>query len=174
MNEMRNPTEFVTLWGTHSRRVYAYILTLVYNVADAEDILQETIATLWEKFDEFEPGTDFGAWAVRIAYFKVCNWLHKRKPMEPLDEALLGLLTNETAAAADLLDTQFIALSKCIGKLSSTQRELIEVRYSGNNSVQQAATRVGRSVHYVYRALRRVHEQLFKCIQRQLAAEKVS
>ena len=169
----KNPTEFVGLWSLHARRVHAYILTLVYNLADAEDIFQETSATLWEKFDEFEPGTDFGAWAVKIAYFKVRNWMQKRRPLELVDETLLDLLAQESLALDDMLDARFEALSKCLAKLSVSDRRLIEARYHANLTVKQMAVQVGSSVYHVYRVLRQIHDRLFECIQRRVAgAEK--
>ena len=66
----RNEGEFVRLYTASSRRIYTYILTLLPNRTDAEDVFQDVSALLWEKFHEFTPGTQFGAWACRIAYFK--------------------------------------------------------------------------------------------------------
>jgi RNA polymerase sigma-70 factor (ECF subfamily) len=105
------PVDFVTLWSHHARRVHAYILTLVHNVADADDLLQETGATLWEKYHEFEPGTDFGAWAARTTYYHDCNSYRKRRPLQPLDETLYDLLTTEAAGLSDLLELRFEALA---------------------------------------------------------------
>ena len=43
--------------------MYGYIFSLVRNRADAEDLLQETSITLREKFEQFDPETDFIPWA---------------------------------------------------------------------------------------------------------------
>lgn len=63
--------ELVGLLTRNQRKIFAYIYTLVPNRADAEDILQETSVTIYKKFAEFELGTDFVAWANRIAWWKV-------------------------------------------------------------------------------------------------------
>ena len=52
-------------------RLYAYILSLVLNREKARDILQQTNLVLLEKEREFEWGTNFGAWASRVAYYEV-------------------------------------------------------------------------------------------------------
>ena len=70
--------QFVRLLTQHQRRVYGYILTMVVNWNDADEILQETNLRLWEEFDRFEPGTDFAAWAIRVAYYQVLTWRKKR------------------------------------------------------------------------------------------------
>ena len=56
-------------------RIYAYILMLVHNHNDAEDLLQETASILWEKFDEYIPEKSFAAWAVGIARNKIYNFI---------------------------------------------------------------------------------------------------
>jgi len=69
-NSARN-TEFVQLLTAHQRSLYLYIITLLPNPADVDDVLQSTNMVLWSKADEFVPGTDFGAWARRVAHFEV-------------------------------------------------------------------------------------------------------
>lgn len=70
--------QFVRLLTQHQRRVYGYILKLVVNWNDADEILQETNLRLWEEFDRFEPGTDFAAWGIRVAHYQILTWRKKR------------------------------------------------------------------------------------------------
>ncbi|MFZ5830814.1 MAG: sigma factor, partial [Planctomycetota bacterium] len=51
----------------HQSRLRAFVRCLVVRSSDVEDILQDVNAVLWEKADEFQPGTDFWAWAIQIA-----------------------------------------------------------------------------------------------------------
>ena len=53
---------FSRLLVANQRRIYGFILTLVHDRSAAEDILQDVSALLWQKYDKFEPGTDFAAW----------------------------------------------------------------------------------------------------------------
>jgi len=46
MRDSEQTAEFVRLWTVHGQRLYAYILTLVPNRADAQEIYQEVGITL--------------------------------------------------------------------------------------------------------------------------------
>ena len=63
--------EFVSLLTASQRRLYAFICTLVIDRTDADEVLQETNLALWEQAERFEAGTDFVAWACRVAHYKV-------------------------------------------------------------------------------------------------------
>ena len=75
--------EFARLFSRHARRIYAFIMTLVFSHHDAEEVFQNTSVVLWNKFGEFRPGSNFFAWASRIAYFEVLNLMkqQRRGPM---------------------------------------------------------------------------------------------
>ena len=63
----RNAIErFSELFEQHSRAIYGHIRALVPNATDADEVFQETNLTLWQKFDQYRPDTDFRAWACRI------------------------------------------------------------------------------------------------------------
>ena len=66
--------EFMRLYTQHQRRLYVYLLSLVHNAADADELLQESSYILWKKFDQFEPESNFGSWACRVAYFEVLKY----------------------------------------------------------------------------------------------------
>jgi RNA polymerase sigma-70 factor, ECF subfamily len=70
---------YLGLLLAHQRRIFAYVLALVPHWSDAEDVVQETSAVLWRKFDEFTPGTDFNAWALSIARYQVMNFRKKQR-----------------------------------------------------------------------------------------------
>src|SRR5438067_5082172 len=70
---------FLRLFLQNERRLYAYVLTLLPNRADADDVLQEASLVMWDKFDDGQPPNDFTAWGCRIAYFKVLDFYKKRQ-----------------------------------------------------------------------------------------------
>ena len=74
MKRTKNDKLLFRLLLENRHRMYGYIFSLVRNRADAEDLLQETSITLWEKFDQFDPETDFIPWAFRVALWKVKNF----------------------------------------------------------------------------------------------------
>ena len=67
--------EFVRLLTEAQGPVYGYLLTLITDRNRARDLLQETNITIWKKADTFEEGTNFNAWACKIAYFHVLSFV---------------------------------------------------------------------------------------------------
>ncbi len=159
-------SQFFSLFTEHTRRIYGHIRTLVPNQADAEDIFQETSAILWEKFEDFEPGTNFAAWACQIAYYRVLNHRHRksRQPVAFSDE-LLEVVDQEMASMSHYLASQHRALADCYEKLSERDKRLIDSRYRDGASVKELAEGIGKSLRSTYRMLERIYAALLDCIQ---------
>jgi RNA polymerase sigma-70 factor, ECF subfamily len=169
---MPNPQryqEFADLVRLHTSQMLAYINALVLDWNDSDDLFQETCLVLWEKFDGFEPGTNFLAWALRIAYHKVMKFRTQRSRRAALTDKLRETLTasfagrSATDAAAGIA-----ALSRCMDRLAQVDRQLATLCYGENVPVRQVAEAVGRSPESVHRSLRRVRKWLLECIQRDL------
>jgi len=159
-------TRFMELFLKHQRRIYGFILTLVPDRADADDLLQETCAFLWERFEEFEPGTNFGAWALSVARLKVLKSIEqKRYRPTPLADDLMTRIADEATRYADDADDRLDALRQCLDKLPPNDRELIRLRYNDEWRVEDVAVSIGRSASAVYKSLHRIHNLLLLCIE---------
>ena len=78
------------LFSKDARWIFSYIRMLMPNKADAEEVFQETSLTLWQKFGEFVAGSNFRAWAIQVAHYKVLHYRAKRKSNPVLmDDAVL-------------------------------------------------------------------------------------
>lgn len=171
---------FVQLFARHSRRIYSYILTLVPNPTDADEIYQDTSMILWEKFGEFEPGTHFGAWACKIAHFRVLSYYKKNRNNRhvSLDEETAGVLGQQLQqlqeAESDLLEARHEALMRCLGRLPARQQEILRHRYAGGSSVSDVAEAFQTSANAVSKALGRIHRSLLDCITRRLKTQKLA
>jgi len=165
---------FLRLFLQNERRLYAYILTLLPNRADADDVLQEVSLVLWDKFDERHPPDDFAAWGCRIAYFKVLDFYKKSQRSRVRFSQVMLERVAETAveqSAALQLDERRAALATCIEKLSPRDRDLLARRFAEGATTQSTAAAVGRSVDAVYKALAKIRQALFDCVTRTLAQE---
>lgn len=161
---------FMRLFVANQNRVYGLILSLVPNWADADDIMQETSSVMWSKFDEFEPGTDFTAWALRIARYQVMAHLKtKRKQRARLSTETLEAIADRMSDAAMELDDRTAALNECIAKLNDRDQKIMRMRYEQGGSTRTVAERIDRSVDAVYKALNRIHHSLLICIRRTMA-----
>lgn len=162
--------EYVRLLSQHQRRLAMYICTLVPTWNDAEEIIQETSLVLWREFDRFEPGTNFLAWACRIAFHQVLAWRKKRtRDRLEFSPEFLERVAEEAIQSQDWLEERREALSACLERLPDAQRELLRLRYSEDCTVETLADRLQRTSTALYRALSRIRQTLTECVQRRLA-----
>jgi RNA polymerase sigma-70 factor (ECF subfamily) len=163
---------FVRLLGQNQRRVFLYVMTLVPNWNDAEEIVQETNLVLWREFGQFALGTNFAAWACKVAFHQVLAW-RKKKQRDRLEfsPAFLDAVAQEAATVADRLEQRSQALAGCIAKLPDVQREMLRLRYSDGLSIETIAKQVDRTVEAVYRALSRIRQALHACVSQTLTQE---
>lgn len=165
--------EFMRLHAQHQRRLYLYLLSLVHNVADAEDLLQQTNYILWAKFDEYQSGSNFGAWACRIGYLEVLKLREERKQTElPLSPHFLELIRDKMPEFSDLFEARTDALRHCRERLDETDRTLITRRYAPGVSVKTLATELKRPVRSISKSLVRIRKTLLECIDRRLRQEE--
>jgi RNA polymerase sigma-70 factor, ECF subfamily len=164
---------FVQLVTQYQQRVHLFILSLVSNRADAEEILQETNLILWRKFDEFRPGSDFRAWAFQVAYNKIKSF-YERQGRQRLrfGPSVMDRLATIAATVPDQLPVALEALDVCKKQLSEQDRDLIERRYEPGATTVSVAADVGRSVAAVYKSVVRIRRALHECIQRALRKEQ--
>jgi RNA polymerase sigma-70 factor (ECF subfamily) len=175
MDSAKNTDNFVRLFSLWNSSIYSYIHVLIPAHADVEDVFQETSQTLWEKFGEYRSGPEegFRAWALRIAQIKVLRYRQRQGRRHKLfSDRLHGALDETALAAVNEVDSQLESLGDCYRKLSEEDRRMIDARYQIGSTVEAIAVELGRSVHSIYRALRRIHQALFDCVEQSRRAEE--
>lgn len=157
--------EYIRLFTTHQRRLFLYILAFLPRPAEAEEVLQETNIDIWRKCEEFESGSNFFAWASRIAYFEVLKF-RTRKQKEPLQLSndVVEILAVTASDRSEILESRRQALSKCLQKLRPRDRDLLTRRYEGGISGQTLAAEMNRPVASIYQSLGRIRRILLNCI----------
>lgn len=164
--------EYLLLLNEHENSIAAYVHTLVNDHADAEDILQACRLTLWKKFDQFETGTNFVAWARKIALHQVLNYRRsaKRKPSYATDPALIESIAAEIDRQSTQLDERSEALKACLHKLPEAHRQTVLLRYFEGFEIEEIARETDRSEGAVYRLLSRIRSVLGKCVSETIEA----
>ncbi len=166
-----NREEFARLFSRNARRIYGFIMTLVFNHHDAEEVFQNTNVVLWNKFADFQPGSNFFAWASRIAYYEVLSLMKQQRRSRTFSDEALELLAHEAVAVSDQSAERYEALEECLAGLDPPDRELLQERYYYQRPPKQIAASQSKSVHAVYRALSRIHNVLLNCVQRSMKAD---
>lgn len=161
---------YLRLLTQHDRWLATYVYSLVARPADAEDILQEVKVTMWKHFASFEPGSNFRAWARKIATNQILNYRRseQRRPNSTLDDAFIEVVAAEIDRRADMLDRKADALRHCLRKLPDAHRRIIVWRYYEECAVEEIAAKSERTVEAVYRLLSRIRGVLNDCVSRQI------
>src|SRR5437667_8473260 len=109
---------FLSLFLRSEREIFRYVAALVPNVTDAEDIVQQTALSLWEKFDAYDPNQPFTPWACRFALNKTKQWIERRQKWQALLEAgLAEELAQRREELRPELETRLRHLEGCLAKL---------------------------------------------------------
>jgi len=157
--------QFARLLVKNQNRVFGYIVGLVANRADAEEIFQQTCLTLWEIWDRYDPSLEFVPWACGIAHNHVRNFLKKKQNQQvALSPEVVEQLGNRQLGVDRQEDDYRVALEGCLGKLPGDDRRLVEQAYSGKWTIKQLAERGARTPNATYKLLRRIRGTLHDCI----------
>jgi RNA polymerase sigma-70 factor (ECF subfamily) len=170
MDQRTDAGQFIELYSAHEVRLRGYVLSLVPRWSDAEDIVQKCSLILWKKFDQYEPGTNFFAWACQIVRFEV-KAFGRRMARERIvfNDQFLDAVVAESISSREELQRRIEALQKCVARLSQDQRELLRLRYDERRSVGSVAQVLNRPLDGVYKALSRIRMALHNCIQRRIS-----
>jgi RNA polymerase sigma-70 factor, ECF subfamily len=131
------------LFARHHVRVYRFVLRLVGNDAVAEDVTSEAFLSVWRQAHRFEARSAVTTWILAIARYKALAELRHRNEV-PADEE-----SAETSDPADDPEVAFQAkhrgeiLRRCLTQLSREHREIIDLVYYHEKSVQEVAEILG-------------------------------
>jgi RNA polymerase sigma-70 factor (ECF subfamily) len=132
------------LFARHHVRVYRFVLRLVRNESAAEDLISEVFLDVWRQAGRFEGRSAVSTWLLAIARFKALSALRGRKESELEDEVAEAIEdeTDTPEVAMQKKDTSEI-LRKCIETLTPEHREIIDLVYYHEKSVEEVAEIVG-------------------------------
>lgn len=157
------------LWTQTHGVVLSYIRSVVVDFHRADDVLQETAATVAEKFDDYDRTLPFAPWALGIAKYKVLEYLRTSSRdrlvfSEEVVDSLAGAFSELQTHASE----SDIALEQCVSRVRGRSRKLLEMRYLRQSSVDEVAKATGMTCSAVRVALHRIRKLLMQCLEQQL------
>src|SRR5262245_1333909 len=132
------------LYLKHHVRVYRFVMRLVRNQTTAEDVISDVFLDVWRQAGSFEGRSAVSTWLLAIARFKALSVL-RRKPEEELNDTGAAAVpdpTDDPELAVQKMDTSQI-LRECLSALSREHREVIDLVYYHEKSVEEVAEIVG-------------------------------
>lgn len=150
----------------------AYVFAAVRSAHDAEDVVQQVALTAARRFDEYDGARPFVAWALWLTKSRVIDH-YRRQEREKLvfSEALLEQLAEALVQRQPMRSARQEALERCIEKLPAKSRQLLELRYEEDASMERVAEAVQSTAASVRVQLFRIRDLLAECVQSQLSKE---
>jgi RNA polymerase sigma-70 factor, ECF subfamily len=135
-----NQSAMHTLYGRHHLRVYHFIVGLGCDTDRAEDLVAEVFLSVWRQAGTFESRSQVSTWLLSIARFKALTSLGRRREAQ-LEEGSMETLVDDadTPEQSVLHSDRSMQLRSCITQLSSDHREVIDLVYYHDKSVDEVA-----------------------------------
>ena len=132
------------LFARHHVRVFRFVLRFVKNEATAEDLISEVFLDVWRQAGRFEGRSSVSTWLLSIARFKALSAVRKRTDVE-LDEETAEAIVDESDDPEATLakKDKGAVLRDCMNALSAEHREIIDLVYYHEKSVEEVAAIVG-------------------------------
>ncbi|MFG0296298.1 MAG: sigma-70 family RNA polymerase sigma factor [Maioricimonas sp. JB045] len=161
--------EFVREYTRAYHRLYSFILSLVGNVHEADDLMQETGILLWQKFDDYASGTSFLRWARAVARNLAYRYYRSRKQAcFSFDTDVMAKLAAAHVSAEEWLEVRREVLADCVEKLSLAERKLLDRCYAEHGSVKATAAEMNKTENAISKRLSRIRLRLARCVERTL------
>ena len=164
--------EFILELTQCQQRLYGYIYRRVANRDQAMEVLQQTNLVLCRKADDFEPGTNFNAWAATVAHYQILSYSKTlaRDRLVFTDEVLAAI--DESEPGNEMREAILKHLRYCLKKMSNDNQSLIKLRYERELSMEQLANEIGKKVGAVRVKLHRLRRGLRDCVETRVQEEQ--
>jgi RNA polymerase sigma-70 factor (ECF subfamily) len=177
MPDSDHHADFIRLLNAVHRRLLAYLVSLLGNRHDAEDVLQRASVTMWRRFYSFDASRttvneDFLSWACTVAFYEAKNFQRAAaRSRLQFSEELLAIVAEERVADLSSVDDRAAALEHCLGRLDDASQRLVEAAYFEEGSLLKLAEQLGRAPQTLYNKLNIIRRKLAECVMQRLASE---
>jgi RNA polymerase sigma-70 factor (ECF subfamily) len=166
LEDNKTKVKFEHLLESVQVQLFGYILGLIPNRHDAEDVLQQTNVILCQKQKEYDPlRAEFHTWAYSIARYQIMG--HKTRHARS-KLCFSNELTEVLATEAVDYETPYIkqqALNKCYKKLPEHMRKIAELRFKRDLSMKEISLCLKRPIGSVTATLSRIRSHIMACIK---------
>ena len=128
------------LYSRHHVRIYRFALRFLNDEAAAEDTVSEVFIDVWPQAERFEGRSQVTTWLLAIARNKALSLL-RRRSSEELDDEVAEFIEDpsDNPEAAMLKSQRASVLQDCLTQLSPAHREIVDLVYYHEKSVEEVA-----------------------------------
>src|SRR5437879_3209781 len=137
-------TSMHVLYSRHNVRVYRFVLRIVRDTTMAEDLVSQVFLDVWRTASQFEGRSQVSTWLLSIARFKALTALRQRRHEDIDQDDVLEIADDSDTPEASLDRSNTSAILRaCVAKLSPAHRELINLVYHHDKSVEEVGAIIG-------------------------------
>jgi len=132
------------LYGRNNVRVYRFVLRFLNDEAAAEDMVSEVFFDVWRQADRFEGRSQVSTWLMAIARNKALSML-RRRSTEELDDEVAEFIEDPSDSPEVTMQKkqQASVLQECLTQLSPAHREIVDLVYYHEKTVEEVADIIG-------------------------------
>src|SRR5579864_2107662 len=131
-------------YSRHHVRVYRFILRMMRDTTTAEDLTSQVFLDVWRTASQFQGRSQVSTWLLSIARFKALTALRQRRHEDIDQEEMLEIADEADTPEASLdRSTTSAILRACVAKLSPAHREIINLVYYHEKSVEEVDQLIG-------------------------------
>ncbi|MDB5310552.1 MAG: hypothetical protein JWO38_4754 [Gemmataceae bacterium] len=164
---------FAGLVRLYQETIWRIAAVLLRDRDATENLVQQVFVDAYLHLDQYEPGTDFGAWIRTVARNRLRKELRtasrEDRRLATYRERLTQRLRAEAGTGRDDADSYLAALEGCREALTARDALLIRMRYERGMSFEAIAARQGQTPEAVQRMISRIRVRLRGCIEGKLA-----
>jgi RNA polymerase sigma-70 factor, ECF subfamily len=155
---------------TNRMRLVTFIRSIVRDFHAAEDLYQKACLLAVQSAEKFNDIQHVMNWSWVVCRCEALQYMKKQKNHPIIfDEQILEMVQSESQKITLWDDPEIhSALEKCMSKLSSAVKLLLQKRYQNNLTGVKLAEVVNRNVSTVYVTLSRARRQLYECVHKQI------
>jgi len=129
-----------TLYRRHHVRIYRFILRLTNDASSAEDLVSEVFIGARRQAGSFRSKSQVSTWLLAIARNKALSALGRRRD-EQLNDDAADLIADPACDADTMIEDRerSAIIRKCLSQLSSDHREVIDLVYYHEKTVEEVA-----------------------------------
>jgi len=130
----------LVLFTAHNVRVFRFILRMLADRTLAEDLTNEVFLDVWRQAGQFEGRSTVSTWMLAMARYKALA-ARRRRTEDQVDDEVVEAIEDEgdnPEAAVQKKDRSQI-LRRCLDKLSAAHRQIVDLVYYHEKSVDEAA-----------------------------------
>ena len=166
-----DPSGFAPLMERYSRPVFALLVGMMRNRADAEELAQDAFLKAFRSLRSFRRDSSFATWIYRIAYNTAVSSLRRARPDRPASfddaaaERLPDPMDDTDADAEAAAEARLDRLDRALEQLRPDDRALVHMFYKQEKTIEELATITGLSLSNVKVKLHRTRKKLMSLMQ---------